>query len=86
MKVYKLSASDGVGACYTSVVRTHTRKEKGDMPSYQKSVTDLIEQGGYLDKGYAVFIQQKKKYSNVDYRAQGDQSLFSVASEGRQNF
>lgn len=54
VKIYRLSASDGVGA--GSVFRIYTGKQKGDMPSSQKAVMDLMQAEGFFDKGYTVFM------------------------------
>lgn len=50
IKVYKLSAGDGVGAGCTSVFRIYIGKEKGDMQSFQKAVVDLMEAGVFLTR------------------------------------
>lgn len=54
VKIYRLSASDGVGA--GSVFRIYTGKQKGDMPSSQKAIMDLMQAEGFFDKGYTVFM------------------------------
>lgn len=54
VEVYRLSASDGVVA--GSVFRIYTGKQKGDMPSSQKAVMDLMQAEGFFHKGYTVFM------------------------------
>jgi len=56
IKVYKLSASDGPCAGYTAVFKIYTGKEQGSLPSSQKAVVDLMEEGDFFWKGYTVFV------------------------------
>nr|XP_027236124.1 piggyBac transposable element-derived protein 4-like [Penaeus vannamei] len=49
LKVYMLYASIGLAAGYTG-------KDLGDMPSSTKAVLHLMEYGGFLDKGYQLFV------------------------------
>ncbi|ROT84560.1 PiggyBac transposable element-derived protein 4 [Penaeus vannamei] len=55
LKVYKLSASEGPCAGYTSVFRIYAGKDKGSIPSSQWAVMDLMERGGYIWKGYNMY-------------------------------
>ncbi|ROT80302.1 PiggyBac transposable element-derived protein 4 [Penaeus vannamei] len=56
LKVYKLCASTGPAAGYTFCFKVYTGKEHGDIPSFTKAVLHLMEYGGFLDKGYQLFV------------------------------
>ncbi|ROT63945.1 hypothetical protein C7M84_018134 [Penaeus vannamei] len=56
LKVYKLSTSTGLAAGYTSCFKVYTGQDRGDMPSSTKAVFHLMEYGGFLDKGYQLFV------------------------------
>ncbi|XP_063590198.1 piggyBac transposable element-derived protein 4-like [Penaeus indicus] len=57
LKVYKLSASTGPAAGYTSCFEVYTGKDRGDIPSFTKVVLHLMKfGGGFLGKGYQLFV------------------------------
>ncbi|XP_069979515.1 piggyBac transposable element-derived protein 4 [Penaeus vannamei] len=71
LKVYKLSTSTGPAAGYTSFFKVYTGQDRGDMPSSTKAVFHLMEYGGFLDKGYQLFVDSwtSVRRGDVDYRS-----------------
>lgn len=56
LKVYRLCASTGSAAGYTSYFKVYVGQDRGDMPSSTKAVLQVIKTGGFLDQGYQLFV------------------------------
>ncbi|XP_042856522.1 piggyBac transposable element-derived protein 4-like [Penaeus japonicus] len=55
LKAYKLCASDGPAAGYTSAFKVYMGQDRGSLPASMKAVTDLMSAASLFDKGYELY-------------------------------
>ena len=55
LKAYKLCASDGPAAGYTSSFSVYMGRDRSAIPASTKAVLDLMGKANLLDKGYVVY-------------------------------
>ena len=54
-KAYKLCASDGLAAGYTSTFKVYMGQDRSEVPASQRAVIDLMDAAGLFDLGYELY-------------------------------